>query len=25
MEHKSANISETRPDRGKVTMEYGGL
>jgi len=23
LEHKSGNISETRKDRGKVTMEYG--
>ena len=24
LEHKSGNISETRKDRGKVTMDYGG-
>jgi len=25
LEHKSGNISETRKDRGKVTMEAEGL
>jgi len=25
LEHKSGNTSKTRKDRGKVTMEYGGL